>query len=383
MGNDQIFYDANANGVLDTDEPLMEYQYLSTHGFRSYIIGGQEVLTLYEARVPNNSITWEVANNFNVGLEGQLMQGKFNFELDYFYNKRTNILWPKYGSIPQSTGMTLPPQNIGELDNKGFDFLVGYNAQVGDVQLNLSVNGGYASNKIVFWDEAPGAPPWQRTTGKSMYTYLAYVYDGVFKDQAEIDSREINYSGVTNNLRPGDMKFKDINDDKIINADDRVRNNYNNIPKFQGGVNIGARYKNFDLTILFQGAAGAQVYIGSGEMGSIGNYLEDMYENRWTVENPSSEHPRIADRGNQYFSSNNTYWLRSTDYIRLKNFELGYRIPAAYGSKLGLSTLRVYANGLNLFTIDRLQLYDPENANPSGQYYPQARVINVGLSVTF
>ncbi|SDK84590.1 TonB-linked outer membrane protein, SusC/RagA family [Catalinimonas alkaloidigena] len=383
MGNDQVYYDANRNGVIDSDEPLQEYQYLSTNAFRSYIIGGQEVLTLYETRVPNPSITWEIANNADIGLEGQLMQGRFFFELDVFYNKRTNILWPKFGSIPQSTGMSLPPQNIGKVANRGFEFLLGHNGQVGELSYNVSVNGGYSKNKVLFWDEAPGAPAWQRTTGKPMYTYQAYIYDGVFKDQSAIDANTIDYSAITQTLRPGDMKYVDYNNDGKITPDDQVRNDKTNIPTFQGGVNIGAQFKNFDLSILFQGAAGAQVYISPAEMGSIGNYLLDMYENRWTVDNPSDEHPRIADRGNQYFSFNNTYWLRSTDYIRLKNLELGYTLPSPIVDKIGIGNLRVYVNGLNLATVSKLKVYDPENANPTGQYYPQSRIINTGLTVTF
>jgi TonB-linked SusC/RagA family outer membrane protein len=391
MGNDQIYYDLNRNGIIDNDgtEPLQEYQYLSTNAFNSYIIGGQEVLTLRETRVPNPDITWEVANNADIGLEGQLLQGRINFELDVFYNKRTNILWPKYGSVPQTTGMTLPPQNIGKVANKGFDFLIGYNGQAGDLKYNFSVNGGYAKNKILFWDEAPGAPAWQRATGKPMYTYITYEYDGVFKDEADIDANTIDYSAVTQTLRPGDMKYKDLHGgpngapDGKITPDDQVRNDKTNIPRFQGGVNMGARYKNFDLSILFQYATGAQVYVSPGEMGSIGNYLKDMYDHRWTVENPSSEHPRIADRGNQYFSGGNTYWLRSTDYIRLKNIEIGYTIPSLIGKKVGVNHLRVYVNSLNLLTIHKLKVYDPENASPTGQYYPQARIINTGVTVTF
>jgi TonB-linked SusC/RagA family outer membrane protein len=385
MGNDQIFYDRNRNGEINSDELLAEYQFLSTNAFRSHIIGGQEVLTLYETRVPNDQITWEVANNSNIGLEGRLLQGRINFEFDYFYNKRTNILWPKEGSVPQTSGMfaILPPQNIGEVANRGFEFLVGYSGEVGDFRYNVSVNGGYAKNKVLYWDEAPGAPEWQRTTGRPMYTYMAYVYDGVFKDQAAIDANTLDYRPITNTLRPGDMKYKDHNGDGVINPDDQVRTDKTNIPLFQGGMNIGANFKNFDLSVLFQGAAGALVYVGTGEMGSIGNYLLDMYENRWTVDNPSDKHPRIADRGNQYFSSNNTYWLRSTDYIRLKNLELGYTIPANIGQKVGINALRVYVNGLNLLTFDKLKVYDPENANANGQYYPQARVLNAGVTVTF
>lgn len=373
MGNDQIYYDG----------AFQEYQFLSTYGFRSYIINGVETKTLYETRVPNTSITWEVANNANIGLEGQFLQGKIFFELDAFYNKRTNILWRKNASVPQSTGLSLPAENIGEVANKGFDFNIGYRGQAGDFQYNVSVNGGYAKNEILFWDEAPGAPEWQRSTGSPMNTFLVYQYDGVFRDQAAIDSENLDYTAITNNLRPGDMKYKDHNGDGKITPDDRVRMDFNNIPLFQGGMNINASFRNFDLSVLIQGAAGARQYVSAGESGNIGNYLLDIYENRWTVDNPSSEHPRIANRSDQYYSHGNTYWFRKADYVRLKNLEIGYTLPTHITQKVGINNVRVYANGLNLFTVDKLKVYDPESSNETGQYYPQARVINTGLSVTF
>ncbi len=379
MGNDNI--------TLGPDGPLLEYQFLSTYGFNSYIIGDQVVKTLFETRVPNNSITWEVANNANIGLEGQLLEGKIFFEFDYFINKRTNILWPKFGSVPQTTGMTLPPENIGEVRNRGYDFNVGYNGQAGEVSFSASVNGGYAQNKILFWDEAPGAPAWQRTTGRPMYTNLLYVFDGVFASQEEIDANTIDYSALTNNLRPGDMKYKDLYGpdgvpDGKITADDRIRTDKTVIPLFQGGINLGAQYKGFDLTVLFQGSLGGEIMIGT-ESGSIGNYLLYDYERRWQVDNPSSEYPRIADRGNQWYSGGNTYWLRSTDYIRLKNFEVGYTLPLDITERVGINNLRIYTNGLNLFTIDKFDIFDPESLSGSGQYYPQSKIINVGATITF
>lgn len=373
MGNDNI----QINGVD------YYYQYLSVYGFRSYIINNTETKTLFETRVPNNNITWEVANNANVGLEGQMFNSKVNFEFDYFYNKRTNILWPKNASIPQSTGMTLPPQNFGEVANRGFDALIGYRGETNGVKYNISINGGYAKNKILFWDEAPGAPEWQRTTGRPMNTVQAYIYDGVFKDQAEIDANTINYKAIVNTLRPGDMKYQDYNGDGKITPDDQVRTDFNNIPMFQGGLSLMASYKNFDLNVLFQGAAGAKQYVSPGEMGNIGNFLLSMYNDRWTVENPSSVHPRIANRSDQYFSANNTYWFRSTDYVRLKNFEVGYTIPEKLSRKAGMSVLRLYVNGLNLFTLSNFDSFDPESSSSTGQYYPQQRVINGGLTVTF
>ena len=367
MGNDQI----------------ATYQYLSTYGFRSYIIGNTETKTLFETKIPNNNIQWEVATNSDIGLEGSLFSDKVTFELDYFYNKRTDILWVKNASVPQSTGLTLPAQNIGEVENTGFDFTLGYRNQIGDFKYNIGLNGGYAKNKILFWDEAPGAPEWQRSTGRPMNTYVAYQYDGVFKDQADIDATTISYKALVNTLRPGDMKYKDWNGDGKIDPNDAVRNDFTQLPLFQGGFNIGATYKNFDLTILFQGAAGAMQYISAGEMGNIGNYLTDIYENRWTVENPSSVHPRIANRNDQYFSANNTYWLRNSDYIRLKNFEIGYNIPETLLSKIGLKNCRFYTNGLNMFTWDKLKVFDPETVNATGQYYPQSKIINFGLTATF
>lgn len=368
MGNDQI------------DPP---YQYLATYGFRSYILNNVETKTLFETRIPNTNLTWEVATNMNIGLEGSILNDKVTFEFDYFNNLRTNILWTKNASVPQSTGLTLPRQNIGEVENKGFDAMIGYRSSIGAFKFSVNVNGGYAKNKILFWDEAPGAPEWQRTTGRPMNTVQAYVYDGVFATQEEINAEKIDYKAIVNTLRPGDMKYKDHNGDGKITPDDQVRTDFNDIPTFQGGINLIASYKGFDLNILFQGSAGAKRYVSPGEMGNIGNFLLEMYEDRWTVENPSSVHPRIANRSDQYFSSNNTYWFRSTDYIRLKNVEIGYNLPEALVKKAGMTSLRVYFNGLNLLTFTKFTAFDPETSSNTGQYYPQQRVINGGLTVTF
>ncbi|MEB2774739.1 TonB-dependent receptor [Algoriphagus sp. D3-2-R+10] len=384
LGNDQIYF----------DDQLQEYQFLSTYGFSSYIINGVETKTLFETRVPNTSITWEVANNSNLGFEGQFLQGKMFFEFDMFYNKRTNILWRKNASVPQSTGLSLPAENIGEVENKGFDLNLGIRGGKGEFQYSASVNGGYAKNEIVFWDESPGAPHWQMSTGRPMNTSLNYQYDGVFPDQQSIDAETIDYTAITNNLRPGDMKYKDIGGrdedgnlvmvpDGKITPDDRVRMDQNNIPTFQGGLNINANWKGFDLTILFQGAAGARQNISLNESGNIGNYFSDIYENRWTIDNPSSTDPRIANRNDQYYSSGNTYWFRNTNYIRLKNLEIGYNLPVQITEKVGIKNARLYVNGLNLITWDKLKILDPESSSSNGQYYPQARVINTGLSVSF
>jgi TonB-linked SusC/RagA family outer membrane protein len=369
---------------------LAEYQYLSTMGFGNYVINDQLSQTLFENRVPNLDFGWEVANNANIGLDATFLNQKLSFEFDAFYNKRTNILIARGNSIPGSSGITdkLPPVNLGKVDNKGLEFKLSWNDRAGEFNYGISVNGGYSKNKIVFWDETPGAPEWQRSTGMPTGTELLYQYAGVFKNQAEIDANKLDYSAFTGKLLPGDMKFQDVNGDGKINGDDQIRVDKTSTPTFTGGFNLNLSYKNFDLSALVQGAAGGIQIVGLTESGDIGNFLEWSYINRWSIDNPSSEFPRLSNRGQTYYTdfnnaARNTYWTRSNNYIRLKNVELGYTLSGGISKKIGLSSLRLYVNGLNLLTFDKIGIWDPESTNSSAQYYPQARVINTGVKATF
>lgn len=379
MGNDQVFYNGS----------LQEYAYLSTYGFGAYPINSQVVTTLNETVLANPDFTWEVAKNYNFGIDASLLKGKIDLTLEYFINHRDQILIQKTGSTPSSSGINslLPPVNAGKVDNKGFEFNVGYNGRASrKLTFRAGVNGGYAQNQVIFTDEIPGAPAYQLQEGKPIGSYLVYKSDGVFKDPASIDANKIDYSAVTGKLIPGDMKFEDVNNDGKITADDRVRLNESLTPRFNFGATLDLRYGGFDLTALLQGATGASLRIQT-ESGDIGNFLKYSYDNRWSIDNPSDVHPRLASRGDTYFTGvnfgNNTYYLFSKDYIRLKNIELGYNFTNSMLDKVKLGGLRVYVNALNLLTFDKLEVYDPESTNPGGTFYPQARVINAGISVKF
>lgn len=397
MGNDQVYWVNPKTGVAT----LQEYQYLATYGFGNYVINNQGATTLNETVVPNPNFTWEVANNTDVGLEGQLLDGKFNFELDYFYNKRNHILWQPSGLTPASSGIAsiLPPENIARAQNKGYEFNVGYNGQAGEFKFSVSVNGGYAKNKILYRDGDPGLPEWQKATGHPFgaagsvsggAAFLAYQYDGVFKDARDIAANKLDYSGVTPSIEPGDMKFKDINGDGKIDGNDMVRLNKTQDPTFTGGVNFKLNWRAFDLSVLFQGATGGLLYIAT-ESGDIGNYLQYSYDHQWTIDHPSSVDPRITNRNNTFYTNTstntspgwNTYFLRNSDYLRLKNVEAGYNFSPALLKRAGIANLRVYASGLNLITWDKMKIWDPESTSGSGQYYPQSRIINLGARVTF
>lgn len=388
MGNDNV--------INPSTGQLAEYAYLPLYNVGSYIINGAPVQTLTENVAPNPNFTWEVANNSDAAIEGTILNGKLDFVLEGFYNKRTNILWPSTGSIPASAipPNQLPPVNYAKMTNKGWEFQFNWHDQIGEVRYNVGVNGGYSKNRIDKWDEPPGAPSWQQSTGHPFGSQLYYVYDGIFSTQAEVDAFNTAhpgaYAGVgESTIRVGDMKYKDIGSDngqKVadgkIDGFDQIRIDKNTIPTFQGGLNLGVQYKGFDLSVLFQGATGAVLPLQT-ESGTIGNFLQWSYDHRWTVDNQSTKYPRTVDRNNQYFSGNNTYWLLNMDYVRLKNVELGYTVPVSLTSKVGVNNLRLYVNGLNVLTFAKQNIYDPESINSAGHYYPQSRVLNFGASVKF
>ncbi|MEM6766034.1 MAG: TonB-dependent receptor [Bacteroidota bacterium] len=379
MGNDQVFF----NGQLQ------EYAYLSTYGFGQYPIGGVVVTTLEETILANPNFTWERAKNTNVGLDMTLFNGRMDVTLEYFYNQRDQILIQETGSTPASSGINslLPPVNAGKVENTGYEFGAVYNGTFGDEgRFRVGVNGGYAKNEVIFLDEVPGIPEYQKLEGKPIGAFLVYESDGVFRNQEEIAANTIDYSGVTGELLPGDMKIKDLNGDGIIDADDQTRLENNVTPNFNFGATFSLNWKGFDASLLLQGATGAFTRFQT-ESGDIGNFLKYSHDNRWSIDNPSGTHPRLASRGDTYYTGgnfgNNTYFLFSKDYIRLKNMEIGYTIPNSIVSRINIANLRIYVNGLNLVTFADQDIFDPEVENGSGQYYPQSRVINTGLSVTF
>lgn len=385
------------------NDRIQEYMYLASYGFdinrdgkidgsdnRSYVFGTTDNKLLGEIKIPNPNVTWEVANQANIGFDAYLMDRKFSVSADYFNNVRSQILINRNASVPATSGLVgmLPPENIGEVKNSGFEALVGYNNKAGDLEYSVSVNGSYSKNKIVFWDETPGTPDYQQSTGHPTPTdtnnpdnNLYYQAIGIYKDQAQIDA-----TPHWADAQPGDVIFEDIGGpdgvpDGVIDGLDRVRDYKNNMPRFIGGLSINLKYKGFDLSMLFQGATGSMQYVNP-ESGEIGNYYKLYADNRWTPENTVTDYPRAWNRDNEYWrSQRNTFWLQNMNYVRLKNFELGYSLPSNVNKLLGIDGLRIYANGLNLLTLSKQKLIDPEQQQ--GTDYPLQRVVNGGITLTF
>lgn len=364
MGNDQI-------------DP---FQYLSTYGFSAggVMLGGDLNKGLYQLRSPNEAITWEVANNYDVGIEAKILGDKLAFEGDYFLTKRSNILASRSQSMPGYTGMTLPQENIARVENKGFEMVLSHKNDIKKFHYEIIGTVTHAENKVLFFDETPNLPAYQQATGKQIGAPLYYQAIGIYKTQEEVDK-----SPHVGGARAGDIIFLDKNGDGVIDDLDRVRMDRTENPTWIFGLTMTAKFKNFDFTMLWQGATGASQYLRT-ESGLIGNFPMAYVKDRWTEDNINGSWPRAYDRDREYWvNRQNTFWFWNTNYVRLKTLDLGYNIPSKLCKRVGLQNLRVYVSGQNLVTIDKVKIFDPEAPSGSGQFYPQTKIYNVGLNVTF
>lgn len=359
------------------------YQYLASYSFNSLMYinnsGSSYNQALQENVVPNKNVSWETATQENIGVDLQFLKGDLSLTVDYFRNTRKDILWTRNASVPNTSGMSLPDENLGKVRNQGVDFDINYHHRFGKVGFSAGVNGVYAKNKILFWDEAPGAPDYQKSTGMPIGASLVYKAIGIYQTQEEIDNSP-HWAGA----RPGDIIFEDVDGNGEIDGNDRIRYDKTNIPRFTYGINLGLQYAGFDVTALLQGSMGG-VFTESSEAGDFANFLKSFYDNRWTEENHSTTYPRTYNRSNEYWvNQNNTFWLHSSDYIRLKNIEVGYTLPSALTNKVKIERLRLYVNAYNLLTIaPAMKDYDPENTSGRGYNYPLSKIINFGATLTF
>ncbi|QNL51657.1 TonB-dependent receptor [Olivibacter sp. SDN3] len=330
----------------------------------------------------NPNITWESATTYNGGLDAAMFNNKLSINIDYFYTKRANILGPRSSSIPDYLGLDLPDENIREVSNRGFELSANYSMTIGQSQLSIGGNIAYNRNKIDFMDEAAGAFPWQMQTGKAIGAPLLWEAIGIFRSQEEID-RTPHAPGT----QPGDLIFRDVDGDGQINGNDRVRQELTDIPRITFGLPLNFSYKSWNINALLQGQAQAQKYVYF-QSGTIGNFTQEYFDNRWTEQNPDASGPRLYDRENIPTTNyTNTYFLRDAAFLRLKSLQISYSLDNELLKRLPFSALRIYISGFNLLTFDRLKYLDPE-ANPNDQNYagwntPQTRVFNAGLNVTF
>ena len=366
-------------GKLGNDR-VDPFQYLST-----YVMGDGAILGATPAkdkgfapgRIGNPFITWEKVDTKNIGVEGDFWNQMLSFSAEYFHQNRKDILTPKQASIPDYTGLTLPDQNIGEVQNQGFEVMLNHRNKIGNVNYNLGGNLTFTKNKIIFFDEAANKPEWQRRTGHSIDSWLIYKTDGIYQTMEEVNSTP-HLPGA----KPGDIKYLDIDGNKEITSNDRVLDYSSNIPEIVYGINLGVEWKGVEVNMLWTGQANAKQMIVPYSY----NLDREFYNNRWTSaeKTPNAKYPRAFNKDDKINNLWSDFWLYDASFIRLKDVQIAYNLPKEWMQKIGANSVRLYVIGSNLFTLDKIKFQDPEsNATSAGQYYPQQRSFTFGLNVSF
>ena len=370
-------------------DDFLNFQYLSGYTFgQTYLFGSGLGKGLVSTGMANPGLSWEEMTIYNAGLDFSLWKRKFYGEMDVFYRKREGMAAYRYSTISTTFGETLPQENINSQNNRGFELMIGHAGSSGDFSWDINGNVSWSRAKWDHNEESPYADPDQiriyKLSGNWTDRIFGYRSEGLFTSQGEIDGLTFEYENGNSKLAPGDIKYVDTNKDGTLNWKDQVELGNGEYPHWMFGMEINLKYKNFDFSSLFQGAAGANVRLTLGSSSWVPQ--EYVYKERWTPENndPNALVPR---RGGA--SSNNMisdYNLKSSDYLRLKNINVGYTIPSKILSPANIHSLRIYFAGSNLFTIDKLKKYnlDPESSySGDGLYYPQQRIITLGINLTF
>ena len=334
-----------------------------------------------------SNLTWEKGLKSNVGFQSEFLNGRISFELDYFHEKRTNILVQR-NSLPGIVGINSSPfANLGEMKNQGVDGTIEINHQFGNVYARVYGNATFTKNKVLEQDEPDWKYTYQNRTGKKYGQQFGLVALGYFNDQAEIDNSPEQTFGT---VRPGDIKYLDVNGDGVIDSYDEIAIGHSNIPELIYGFGFQVGYKGFDVAMFFRGQGrvsymlGGEGFIPFKEGGDRGNLFEEALD-RWTVDNPRQDafYPRlsIGNTGNNYRSS--TKWLYDGSFLRLADVEVGYNFSKTLLKPLHIQGLRIYFHGSNMALFSKFKMWDPEIGKGRGDAYPLQRKMNLGLRVNF
>lgn len=365
--------------------------------------------SLIEGIFANPSLTWEKARKFNFGIDAEFFHQRLTLSVDVFKEHRYDILTSldaddKLG-FPYIVGQTAPIVNSGIVDNRGIEFQLGWDGRIGQhFRYWIRPNFTFARNKVKFCNEISYIDnngrdcPWRYQTGRRVGENFCYIFDHFVADQEEADRLNAMNGGsgfaIWGPVQPGDVVYKDMNGDGVVNNYDRAAVGNPRTPEIQYGIPVGLSYKGFDFSMLWQGSALCSVQLSGPAVWDFPLYdqsrtgkVRKMHLNRWTPETAATAtypalHYGIHNNNKQQYSS---LFLYDASYIRLKNVEIGYTLPKAWTSKAGIQSVRIYAQGQNLLTFDRLGDVDmdPEIKNGDGSWFPVQRVVNLGINMTF
>ncbi len=375
VGNDRNVY----NGRVPTFQYQQVYNPTGT-----FISGPNSLSTITPGVLPNPNVTWESASILDIGLDGSLWNDKLVFAIDGFYKRTSDILMSRIRSIPATLGASLPAENYAVVDNKGLEVELTHHNKLGDFRYFISVNGSFSKSKVITLDEPANIQEHLIQTGRPLGFITGFEALGFFQTDQEVADYLPHFNG---GQKAGDVKFADVNGDGKVDSNDQTVISYDNAtPKIIGGLLFGGNYKNFDFSVLFQGATKVKKHLDLYATVFFNNGSQNCFaelKDYWTPDNPNAAYPRPWEGRHPDNNRPSTLYLRDASYLRLKSVDIGYSFPTKAISKLGIEKIRIYFTGSNIFTIDKLKIFDPETENTSGQYYPQQKTFNLGVNVIF
>lgn len=338
----------------------------------------------------NPAVSWEEATKFDTGIEIDFFNA-FKIQADYFYDKRDGIFLERK-STPGAVGMNVNQfVNIGQMVNRGFDMSAQFDYTFAN-GLSLSARGNltFNRNKVLYNDEPDQIWKYQNTVGFAHGQQKGLIAEGLFTSQEEIDSWPEQKFGQ---VRVGDIKYRDINGDGIVDEYDMVKIGYSLIPEITYGFGLSLNWKGFDASVFFSGVDHVtRIISGNNLFGGAttsvrqeGQIFADVADKAWTTArpDPNAEYPRQSLTGATNNKQASTFWQKDMSFLRLKNAEIGYTLPKKWSQKIGMKTLRVYVSGVNLVTFSKFKLWDPEVTASNGNAYPTTRNVSVGLNINF
>lgn len=387
-------------GKVGNDNLGARFPYLYTiagvdRGYQWADLGYNKSYTgLAYTSLANNNVTWEIATKHDLGIDLALFNDKFSLTVDYFNEYREGIYMTRnYVSYMVGLNGLAPTANVGKVSSEGFDGNFHFNQKLGEWDLTLRGNITYSKNTIEDRDEENAYYKYQLQKGYRVNQARGLIAAGMFSDYEEIRNYPTQQFGE---VMPGDLKYKDVNGDGIVDGGDVVAIGATERPNLIYGVGLSARWKSFDFNIHFQGAGkssyciqGPSVYAFSQK--EIGNILPDLVDGRWidstisgteATMNPNASYPRLSYGGNSNNYRASTFWLRNGSYLRLKTLEIGYNLPQKWVNKIYSKNIRLFFIGTNLLTFSEFKLWDPEMGSTTGAHYPLAKTFSFGFNIS-
>lgn len=355
-----------------------------------YYFGTTGQTGIYDAQYPNYGVTWERAHKYNVGIEFGFFNGMLTGNVDVFYEKRNDIL-TTYLTRPEWVGVVMAAANLGKTKNQGYEIELKHSNHIGsDFHYTIGFNFSHARNEILSMDEPSIKTDYRKREGHPINQYFGLICDG-YVTQADLDSGNLPVSRFSSDVKVGDLKYRDMNQDGFIDDRDETFIGYSDIPENMYALNLSANYKNWGFSVMFQGVDHVSRYYDAEAMFAFinGGKVKEHHLERW---NPAeSEAYNLAHAKypllhyNDYGDHNqrqNSYFLKNGAFLRLKNIELSYTLPERWSHKVGMSDCRLYINANNLVTWDHLDgLTDPES-NGSNRF-PIMKTVNFGVNIKF